>query len=446
MKKVLFVTYYWPPSGKASLHWPLDMIKYLPEHTWQPAVLTAKEDTFSHKDDSLLEAVSPNLVVVKTNSLEPFNIYKKFLGKSKDEALVASETISQTRKDLKHRLAVWIRMNLFIPDARIGWYFLSIKEGKIFLTGNYFDAIVSVGPPHTSHLIAKKLGKVFGIPHIPVFIDPWTDIVYYKNHKRNKVTLAIDNYLEKAVLTNAKKVVFVTETMRSDYVKKYNWLKNKSHVLYWGYDENAFKFLSSYSSDKSGQASLKEGRILSQYLQSAEEVLLHAGNIFDYQNPKRLWKLIRQMIDKGRKIKIKFIGTVGPEIRKSIVENGLSEFTNYAGFLSYSDMLNELFSANYLMVCASEPRHVPGKLFEYLRSGKPIIAFGNGNEEVKDILTKANAGMLFGYEQDGHEFFESTNKFNTDISFVRKFDRRNIAHQLAEILNDMRRQQNNNLV
>ncbi len=426
MKKVLFITYYWPPSGKASLHWPLDMIKYLPEHNWHPAVLTAKEDTFSHKDNSFLEAIDPNLVVIKTKSLEPFNIYKKFLGKSKDETLIASETISQTRKDLKHRLAVWIRMNLFIPDARIGWYPTSIKEGKIFLTGNYFDAIVSVGPPHTAHLIAKKLGKVFGIVHIPVFIDPWTDIVYYKNYKRNKVTLAIDKYLEKSVLTNSNKVVFVTETMRNDYVKKYDWLKNKSHVLYWGYDEEDFRSLPPNPLPK-------EGGIW----QLSEEVLLHAGNIFDYQNPKQLWKLIRQMINNGRKIKIKFIGTVAPEIRKSIVENGLSEFTDYAGFLSYPDMLSELFKASYLMMCASEPRHVPGKLFEYLRSGKPIIAFGNRNEEVKDILTKANAGMLFGYEHDGHEFFESATKFNTDISFVRKFDRRNIAQQLAEILNDI---------
>ena len=126
-----------------------------------------------------------------------------------------------------------------------------------------------------------------------------------------------------------------------------------------------------------------------------------------------------------------------PEIRKSIVENNLPKFTDYAGFLSYPDMISELFKANYLMMCASEPRHVPGKLFEYLRSGKPIIAFGNGNEEVRDILTKANAGMLFSYEHDGHEFFESATKFNTDISFVRKFDRRNIAQQLAEILNDI---------
>ena len=87
------------------------------------------------------------------------------------------------------------------------------------------------------------------------------------------------------------------------------------------------------------------------------------------------------------------------------------------------------------MVCASEPRHVPGKLFEYLRTGKPIIAFGDGNEEVKNILTQANAGMLFNYSQDGHEFFENISKFDTDLSFAKKFDRKQIAKDLAEIMN-----------
>ena len=101
MKKVLFVTYFWPPSGKASLHWPFDMIKYLPKYDWHPTVLTAKDDTFSQKDESLLDDIDPNLLVLKTNSPEPFNFYKKFLGKNKDGNPCRVRDNFQNRKRLE---------------------------------------------------------------------------------------------------------------------------------------------------------------------------------------------------------------------------------------------------------------------------------------------------------------------------------------------------------
>ena len=237
MKKVLFITYYWPPSGKASLHWPLKIIKHLPSFGWQPSVLTVDEDTFTQKDETFLNEIPSEVKVIRAKSLEPFNVYKKLIGKSKDDQLIASETISTKNKSLGHRLSVWIRMNLFIPDARVGWYFPAVKAGLSLLKKEKVDAIVSIGPPHTAHLIGKKLSSKFSLPHIPVFIDPWVDISYYRNFKRSKFTLSIDNHLEKSVLQNAAAIVFVTKTMKKDYEKKYPFISEKSNVLYWGYSE-----------------------------------------------------------------------------------------------------------------------------------------------------------------------------------------------------------------
>ncbi len=235
MKKVLFITYYWPPSGKASLHWPLKIMKHLPKYGWQPSVLTVEEDTFSQQDETLSEDISPELKVVRAKSYEPFNIYKKFIGKKEDDQLVTSETISKSNRSLSHRISIWLRMNLFIPDARVGWYFPAVKAARKLIKDEKIDAIVSVGPPHSTHLIGKKISKKLNIPHVPVFIDPWVDIIYYKSFKRSKITLSIDNHLEKTVLQNAKAIVFVTKTMQNDYVKKYNFIEGKSNVLYWGY-------------------------------------------------------------------------------------------------------------------------------------------------------------------------------------------------------------------
>lgn len=416
MKQLLFITYFWPPSGKATLHWPLKIIKHLPENNWQPIVLTTDEDTFTQKDLSLLDEIDPDLKVYKSKAFEPFDIYRKFIGKKPDEKLVASETISSTNKSLTHRISVWIRMNLFIPDARVGWNLSAVKAGKKIINENKIDAVVSIGPPHSSHLIGKKLGRKFKIPFIPIFIDPWVDIIYYKGFKRSKPTLYIDNKLERSVLEQSMHTIFITESMKEDYVKKYSFINNKSSILYWGYNEDNFS----------------EFRTSEEI--SNEKVLVHAGNIFDYQNPELLWKTIRKRIDDGSKIKIKFLGTIGPAIKNSIEQNGLSEITEYIGFLPYKEMIKGLLSADYLLVCATEKRHVPGKLFEYLRTGKPIIAFGQDNEEIDLILKDANAGMLFKYDEAVDNFFNLAETFKTDLNYVKQFDRKIVASKLSAIL------------
>jgi glycosyltransferase involved in cell wall biosynthesis len=416
MKKILFITYYWPPSGKASLQWPLKIIKHLPDFDWQSVILTVEDDTFSDKDESFLKEVAEELKVIKTKALEPFNLYKKFTGKEKDSKLSASETISTKNKNLAHRLSIWIRMNLFIPDARIGWYFPAVKGGANLISDEKIDAIVSVGPPHTAHLIGKKLSIKYKLPHIPVFIDPWVDIAYYQNFKRNSISLKIDNRLEKSVLQNAASVVFVTETMKEDYQKKYPFLIDKANVLYWGYSEEDFNNIA-----------LKGNT-------DGEKVLLHAGNLFSYQNPAKLWQQVKKEIDNGNQLRIKFIGTVDAEIVKSISLAGLNPYTNYFGFLPYQKMLTEVCNADFLLVCATEPRHVPGKLFEYLKAGKPIIAYGDNNEEVKKILDESNAGMIFNYDESGEEFFTNYKILKAQPSYVVKFDRKRISEELSKIL------------
>jgi glycosyltransferase involved in cell wall biosynthesis len=203
--------------------------------------------------------------------------------------------------------------------------------------------------------------------------------------------------------------------MKKDYIAKYKWLENKSEVLYWGYNEDDFAGTESGESNK-------------------EKIILHAGNIFDYQNPLNFWKNLKKKIEAGEKYKLKFVGTVSPGIKRTIDETGLSEHTLYSGFLPYPEMIKELMNASFLLVCATEPRHVPGKLFEYMRSGKPIIAFGDNNEEVNKILKETNAGMLFCYNEDAEIIFTKADEFKRDLEKVKKFDRKNIAVKLEEII------------
>ena len=148
MKKVLVLTYFWPPSGKATVHWPLTVIKHFPKFWCEPFVLTVKEKYYTRRDESMLNEINPSLKVYKSRSFEPFNLYKKFTGKGKKEHLIESETISKSNKSFSHLVSIWIRMNLFIPDARIGWYLSAVKMGKEIIKKNNIEAIISIGPPH----------------------------------------------------------------------------------------------------------------------------------------------------------------------------------------------------------------------------------------------------------------------------------------------------------
>ncbi|MCK9424593.1 MAG: glycosyltransferase family 4 protein [Ignavibacteriaceae bacterium] len=419
MKKVLFLTYYWPPSGKASLHFPLHLIKHLNELGWQSTVATVAEETFTQKDDSLLAEIPLDIKVHKIKSFEPFDLYRKFIGKSETEPLISSETISKERKNLSHRISIWIRMNLFIPDARIGWYPFAVKFLKKLLRHEKFDAIITVGPPHSTHLIGLRLSKLFHLPHVPIFIDPWVDIVYYKDFRRSTLTLEIDKYFEKSVLKNASHVIFVTKSTRADFVEKYPFVLNKSAVLYWGYNEGNFS------------------KIPHMNKFSDEKILLHAGNIFDFQNPKRLWEYLQKILLKGERIKLQFVGTVSPEVRESLIKNGLEKVTEFLGFLPYQEVIQKLCAADFLLVCTTEKRHVPGKLFEYLRSQKPILCFGDENPEVEELIKNGNAGMFLSYQNSGEEFFKNVRSYSTDLSFVKGFERKKAASKLVEILNSL---------
>lgn len=417
MKNVLFISYFWPPSGKASLHWPLAVVKHLPDFGWTPSVLTVDEDTFSQRDDSLIDWIDPSLRVEKTAANDPFTLYRKFLGKKEDDPLIASETISMTNAGLRHRIAVWIRMNLFVPDARIGWFFSAIGGGARLIRSSKIDAIVTNGPPHSAHLIGKYLSRKFSIPHIPVLIDPWVDIAYYRGFRRSRATLALDNHFERSVFDHASHIVFVTKGAREEYVKKYPQIGKKASVLYWGYNEESF------AGCRPAMESHREA-----------EIILHAGNIFDFQNPPGLWKNIRSEIERGRRLRLRFIGTVSPGIRKAIDDAGLTPHTEYRGFLPFSDVAAEMCSADYLFVCATEKRHVPGKLFEYLRAGKPVAAFGDDNEEVAELLRTCSAGILLPYAYNGEDLFERLAKVKPDPKAACAYSRTQIAEGLAGIL------------
>src|SRR5687768_13552946 len=186
-KKVLIITYYWPPSGGSGVQRWLKFVKYLRDYGWEPIVYTPSNPESPVNDDSLAKDIPSGITILKTEIREPYGLYKKFIGRKKDEKISAAFLTEKKKPKLAERIAVWIRGNFFIPDARKWWIGPSVSFLSDYLSKNKEDAIVSTGPPHSMHLIALglknlpapkeslrtgKAGKL-NIKWLADFRDPW---------------------------------------------------------------------------------------------------------------------------------------------------------------------------------------------------------------------------------------------------------------------------------
>jgi hypothetical protein len=218
MPKVLIITYYWPPAGSSGVQRWLKFVKYLREFGWEPVVYTAENPEVPSCDDSLGNDIPEDIEIIRKHVPEPYRIYKKLTGNNK---LGFGFTTQHTQKSsLINRLAIWIRGNLFIPDARMLWINPSVRTLSKYLKVNQIDIIVSSGPPHSLHLIALKLKKRFNLPWVADFRDPWTGIYYYSSLKLTSLAHYLQRRLELKVLRNANINIVVSKSMANEFKQK----------------------------------------------------------------------------------------------------------------------------------------------------------------------------------------------------------------------------------
>nr|MBA2408145.1 glycosyl transferase family 1 [Chitinophagales bacterium] len=209
-KKVLIITYYWPPSGGAGVQRWLKMSKYLPEYGWEPIIYTPENAAYPIIDHSLEKDVLPGMKILRLPIWEPYDIYKRFVGRKKEEAVYSGFLSENKPKSFTEKISIWIRGNFFIPDARCFWIRPSIQFLTQELKKNPVDAIISTGTPHSMHLIGKGIKENLNIPWLADFRDPWTTIDFYGQLMLTRWADAKHHRLEKDVLKTADKVTTVS--------------------------------------------------------------------------------------------------------------------------------------------------------------------------------------------------------------------------------------------
>lgn len=425
MKKVLIITYYWPPSGGAGVQRWLKFVKYFRRYGWEPVIYTPENPEVPVQDRSLLQEIPSGVKEIKRKILEPYSIYKSLLGLKQEEGLKAGFLSQKEKTSWKENFAVWVRGNFFIPDARRFWVRPSVRFLRKYLQADPVDVVVSTGPPHSMHLIANALHRSLGIPWLADFRDPWTNIDFYDQLKLSARADRKHKRLEKTVLKNASAVVAVSRTWAEELEQIAG---RKVELIPNGYDPEDFDVL---PEPPAGE-----------YFE-----ILHLGAINKDRNPVAFWKMLSQYVkdspDFDRKLKIRLIGFSDYQVTQSLKKYGLYERTEIIQYMPHHQAIQNAASADVLLLLLNNTPNVkgitPGKMYEYLALKKPVFGIGDTKGDAAHILENAEAGTILDFHDEkgmrklmedlfaGEEVFRFGN--------IEKYSRINLTKQMSELLN-----------
>lgn len=431
MKKVLIITYYWPPGGGAGVQRWLKFTKYLRDFGWEPIIYTAANGEMPVIDHSLEKDVPKEIIILKTKIWEPYSIYKLFIGRKKNDKINAAFLSESKKKSFTEKIAVWIRGNFFIPDARRFWIKPSAKFLDRYLRENPVDAVVSTGPPHSMHLIALRLKeKNPSLKWLADFRDPWTNIDFYEDLMLSAAADRKHHRQELSVLKKADAVVSIGKTMSEEMHQLLNTQPEKFHVITNGYDEEDLF-----------RGELKKDEKFS---------IAHIGSLVKSRNPSVLWKALRQLIDEHpdfkKQLEIKLVGKVDIHVTESIAAQGLQGFVRKIDYLPHNEVIKEQQRSKVLLLLVNDTKNsksiLTGKFFEYLASSVPILAIGPTDGDLAEILRETNSGLMAGFHDETSIKAHILALFKghqqaPDTAEIKKYSRRELTRKLSEILNKL---------
>lgn len=433
LKKVLIITYYWPPSGGSGVQRWLKFAKYLPQFGWEPIIYTPENPEANAVDPALLKDIPPQTKVLKTKIWEPYGIYKSLVRRSRKAApQIQANLISSGNTSFTHRISLWIRGNFFIPDPRCFWIKPSVNYLKEYLKNHPVDAIVSTGPPHSMHLIAKGVAQATGIKWIADFRDPWTEIFYFKHLKLSKYAYSKQRRLEQQVLDGADTVLVVSRQMQEDFAKR---TSTPVEVITNGFDPDDF-----LPAEHSGDC-IRETSSLTLALGATPKIsqsrfsLIHTGIFVDNGNPDYLWEILGEKARLEPQFKadleIRLMGQVDASVLEGINKAGLQENLINMGYVPHSTATTWQQKATALLLpLRKEPESaaiLTGKFFEYLASGAPILAFGPVNGDLAKALQETASGTIIDFEDK-----EGTRREIDKLYMIFEQERGNIIKNAVE--------------
>ncbi len=426
MKKVLIITYYWPPAGGPGVQRWLKFVKYLKDFDIEPIVYVPVNPDYPLIDNSLIDEVPKNITILRKKIFEPYFLARIF--SRKQTTTISSGIINEDNKQsFLQKILLFIRGNFFIPDARKFWIKPSVKFLSDYLQKNNIDTIITTGPPHSVHLIGLRLKQKFQHKWIADFRDPWTGIGYHRKLKLTESSEEKHRILEHKVLMEATHIITTSFTTKADFE---DLTSTPVTVITNGYDI-----------PEQQQATMDEKFTIS-----------HIGSLLSGRNPKNLWKVLSELIQENNSFaedfQLKLVGTVSQEVLNSINEAGVEKNLVISGYVTHKEAIKIQRSSQVLLLIEIDSFDtrgiIPGKIFEYLAAKRPILAVGPKNWDVGIILNKSGSGNYFSYKEDEELKFRIQEYYKlykrgelvSNSKNIEQFSRKHLTGTLAGVIND----------
>lgn len=426
-KKVLIICYYWPPAGGPGVQRWLKFVKYLPDFNIEPIVYVPDGANYPLIDTQLEQEVDPSITILRHKIKEPYGLAKKLAGQRAQT--MSSGMIPQVRNQSKwDKLLLWIRGNMFIPDARIGWVKPSVAYLQDYLKQHPdIDTIITTGPPHSVHLIGLALKKKMNIKWFADFRDPWTTIGYHKELKLSDQSKEKHLALEREVLNTADQLIVTSKTTRKEFETKTD---KPIAIITNGYDVAHL-----------GKIPLDE-----------KFTLAHIGSFLSNRNPRVLWKAISELRRENQAFKeafeLKLIGKVSEDILHTLEEFKLLECTDNRGYVENQEALRQMRASQVLLLVEIDSDDtraiIPGKLFEYMAAERPILAIGPEESDFFEIIQQTNVGRNALYSEKDKiseilmQYFEQyqNKQLQVHAMGLQYFGRKRLTERLVSVLEE----------
>jgi hypothetical protein len=424
-KKVLVITYYWPPAGGPGVQRWLKFIKYLPDFNIEPIVYVPSNPNYPVTDESLIDEVPKGLTIIKQPIAEPYKLASK-LSKGKSNTISKGIIPDKRRQGVMERLMLFVRGNFFIPDARKKWIRPSVNYLSTYIRDYSIGTIITTGPPHSLHLIGEQLKSKLDINWIADFRDPWTTIGYHKKLKLLPMAKKKHKNLEAKVLNSADNIIVTSNNTKLNFT---SLTKQPIEVITNGYDYEPV-----------GKVDLDKKFSIS-----------HIGSLLSERNPKVLWKVLEELVTEDKifasMLQLNFVGSVSKDVLRSLEEHNLSQYASLKGYVSHVEAIKYQKKSQLLLLVEIDSEDtkciIPGKLFEYMVSSRPILAIGPKDSDVTEILRSTNTGNYFLYSD--HEAIKEAiidmfqafraGELKSNAIGLQQYSRKALTSKLAELIN-----------